>query len=484
MALEVDPADIIGHAARAHALLHDVGSAAPSDWVRAPGRDSLSQGKAALRNAEAAGLMNEASWLIHRLQETAHQVGASGASYTAADDAAAQLLGGGAEIIPNPVPEPDAMNPRHPPPPDPDGSASVDSLTFARQLRDGPGPGPASGFAELVRGFADKITETVGGVDEAAAAMQRWTPVGAVAAAEFTHYRNRLDHVGSGMRRLADDIDSDVRSFRDVVAKHPEPEEISTVRSELLAAMKSRNSLAIARARANFDEQNAQSMEAITGYSAALQPAQASRGSTSSAADTTAMMATMLPALLSAVSSAAPLAESALADYSGEYGYDDYEDYSYGSPSYLYGGSPSSGGAPAVSASGTASGTTASSVPVVAAGPMPVTPNPTGQTSAPALPRAPVIEPLPASPSTATTTRGMNGMPYMPMMPMMPGAGGAGGGGDRPRVEAWHPNRPMFHDDTSYVEQVIGEQPTITPTVTPPTPPRSDSGPTPSGGSG
>ncbi|NEW36019.1 hypothetical protein GV791_26130 [Nocardia cyriacigeorgica] len=88
------------------------------------------------------------------------------------------------------------------------------------------------------------------------------------------------------------------------------------------------------------------------------------------------------------------------------------------------------------------------------------------------LPRAPVIEPLTASSSGGAggAMRG-SGMPMMPYMPMAPGAGGAGGGGeDRSRVVAWHPDRLMYVDDTPHTEMVIGERPTIAPSVTPPTP--------------
>ncbi|MGX1778196.1 PPE domain-containing protein [Nocardia brasiliensis] len=481
MDLEVDPADIIGQAVRTQGALHDAATGRPNGWVLAPGRDSLSRGTAAVRNAETAGLVNEASWLVRRLQETAHKVGESGANYTDADDAAAQLFGGAGPVLTNPVPEPDALNPRNPPPlPDPVGSASVDSLTFAQQLRDGHGTAPATEFAQRLRGFADRIESATQSVDEAITTMGRWRPVGAAAAAEFTRDRSRLAQVGTGLRRLADDIDGDMRSFREVVTKHPEPEDISATRKRLIAAMKSRNGAAIAQARAEFDDQNARSHEAITGYSTALGSAGAARGSTgSSAADNNSMMAMMLPAMMSALSAAAPMAQQALSDYTDNYGEDEYYDeygYDYDSPAYSYGspGSPAVTGTTTASTSGTAS---AETVPVYSAGPMPVTANPTGQTSGPTQPRAPVIEPLSTSSSSATTARATGGMPYMPYMPMMPGAGaGQGGGGDRPRVVAWHPDRLMFVDTTPHTEQVIGEQPTIAPTVTPPTPPPAQSG--------
>jgi hypothetical protein len=63
-------------------------------------------------------------------------------------------------------------------------------------------------------------------------------------------------------------------------------------------------------------------------------------------------------------------------------------------------------------------------------------------------------------------------MPMMPMMPMAPGAGAGGGAGgdDRNRVVAWHPDRLMYVDDTPHTEMVIGERPTVAPSVTPPTP--------------
>ncbi len=74
----------------------------------------------------------------------------------------------------------------------------------------------------------------------------------------------------------------------------------------------------------------------------------------------------------------------------------------------------------------------------------------------------------------------------MPMMPMggMGGAGaGAGGGGDeRNRIVAWHPDRLMYVDDTPHTEPVIGERPTIAPTVTQPTPAPANQAPTRTGG--
>ncbi|WP_433574702.1 PPE domain-containing protein [Nocardia brasiliensis] len=489
MDLEVDPAEIIGQAARTHAVLHDVATAEPSGWVLAPGRDSLSRGMAGVRNAEAAGLLNEASMLVRQLQETARKVGASGANYTEGDDSAARILGGGGPVLTNPVPEPDVLGLRHPPrPPDLSGDASVDSLTFARQLRDGHGTEPANAFAQRIRGFADKIEAATQSVREAIGTMGRWQPVGAAAAAEFTRNRDRLEEVGTGLRRLADEIDGDMRSFRDVFAKHPEPDEISATRQNLLTAMRTRNAAAVARARAEFDEQNSRSREAITGYSTALSSGGTSSGGANpSATEMSSLMATLLPAMMSALSSAAPLAQQPLTDHTAEYGDDEYYSYGddYDGPGLPYSApsAPSATGVTSGSTSGTASAEPVSPVPVYPAGPMPVTPNPAGQTPDPTQPRAPVIEPLSTSSTAATTARGTTGMPYMPYMPMMPGAGGQAGN-ERPRVVAWHPDRLMFVDDTPHTEQVIGEQPTITPTVTPPTPPRSDSGPTLSGGSG
>jgi hypothetical protein len=71
----------------------------------------------------------------------------------------------------------------------------------------------------------------------------------------------------------------------------------------------------------------------------------------------------------------------------------------------------------------------------------------------------------------------------MPYMPMAPGMGGGGGGNERNRVVAWHPDRLMYVDDTPHTEQVIGEKPTIAPTVTPPTPSPANQTPSQSGGS-
>lgn len=137
---------------------------------------------------------------------------------------------------------------------------------------------------------------------------------------------------------------------------------------------------------------------------------------------------------------------------------------------------------PSVDAGGL--GTPADAVTPVAyqAATMPMVPTAAALTSN-GLPRTNVVEPLQTSAGSGVAARS-GSSPYMPYMPSAPGMQGGGAGGDRNRVVAWHPDRLMYVDDTPYTEAVIGEKPTIAPTVTPPTPaPANNYAPANSGGS-
>ncbi|KAA8881901.1 PPE domain-containing protein [Nocardia colli] len=497
MELNVDPVELTGVASRLAGLAQraDAALAAlPEGWVRAPAADAISRHKALQHNEnQAAPLLNGVTAVTYELQHTAHEIGASAVDYSSADDAGGRTVGGGgADILANPVPEPAPPTLRSPPPaPATPDAATVDTLKLAEQLRAGPGIDPATKFTDGLRGFLDgAFHELTEGMANEARTLRHWTPVGAAAAADLDHQRRLLEQFGAGLRRLAHDVDTDSAAFVTARDKHPTPAEIKATRKELLTAMRSKNPVALEQAMAEFEEQNARSAETITGYSAADPFADTAADSDStgesSGIDMNTVM-TMLPTLLSAISAAAPAVDSALSNYpedygSGEYGdYADYGDYAFpdtGYPAETASVSGSSGAPPLPSY---AEDSPVSNTPVFTVGPMPTAGAPTPAVQPPpGQQRAPVIDQL-SSASSAAAANARGGMPYMPMMPMAPGAGGAAG--VRPRNVEWNPNRLMFVDDTPHTEQVIGERPTIAPTVTPATPARTDPGTTSSGGS-
>ncbi|MFI6361107.1 PPE domain-containing protein [Nocardia sp. NPDC050630] len=499
MPLNVDPAQLVDVAAKLAALARDTGAGLPNGWVQPAGADPISGTHVPRLNAQAASLFNGVLGVLNEVQRHAHHIGSAATDYTSTDDEGARVINGsGGEILANPVGDVEEFGLRQPPTFTlPAATGSVDPLTFAKQLHTGPGPGPATSFAADIRkytgGFHVAATE---GVDGAATLMQNWTPVGTTVAEHLTEHRNWLGQLGAGLGALADNVDAYSNAFTVAKAKHPTPEEIIAARKRLLAAMKSKNELALSEALAEFQEQNARSAEAITGYTTTVNSKLPAEGGTSDTGGSgkgsggsgngsdTSMLSQMLPAMMSAMSSAAGMAQNqdisdtGLDDEYSDYGYDDL-----GIPSSL--GSLGSGGAgSAISGAGIPdiSGATTS----VSVGAMPIVASAGGASStAVGMPRTPVIEGLSSGASgAAAAARGAGaGSGMMPYMPMSPGMGGAGGNGnERNRVVAWHPDRLMYVDDTPHTEQVIGERPTIAPTVTPPTP-SPGQGPTQSGGS-
>ncbi|MEV6341670.1 PE domain-containing protein [Nocardia vinacea] len=484
MALDVNPAELAAAAAKLAALAHATGQSLPAGWVLPAGSDPISAEAVPQLNAHAANLLNGMSGVLSEIHKTAQKLGAAAADYTAADDAGAREIGGsGGEVLANPVAEPAPLAVRQPPvfnlPP---AGASVDPLTFATQLRGGPGTGPANKLSADVRGFLGGFhPAALAGVDEAAQVMQHWVPVGSDAASELTKHRGWLDELGSGLGKLVDGIDTYSNAFTTAKAKHPTPEEIIAARKELLKAMRSKNELGIQAALAKFQEQNARSAETITGYATTVGSKNAENAGSSEtgsgesgSGDSSQMLstlATMLPTMLSSLMSAGmELNQSSTDSAEGldEYGYGDYGSTDYGA---LTGGGGSGGGVTPISDLTSAMNSSGTSASTLAVGPMPMV-GASGSTASnsSSLPRTSVIEPLSTSSAGAARATG-TGSGMMPYMPMAPGMGGAGSGNnERNRVVAWHPDRLMYVDDTPHTEQVIGEKPTIAPTVTPPTP--------------
>ncbi|WP_330232517.1 PPE domain-containing protein [Nocardia sp. NBC_00508] len=487
MPLNVDPQELVATAAKLAAMARDTGAALPPGWVVPAGADPISAQAVPQLNAQAASLLNGMIGVLNEIQRTAYNVGAAAVDYTEEDDRGAQTIGGsGRDIVANPVGEVQEVSQRRPPSIRfPVAGGAVDPLTFAKQLHTGPGPGAAKGFADALRSFTGGphllATE---GVDSAARVMQNWEPVGAAAATELGQRRGWLDQIGTGLGLLADGIDTYSDAFRTAKAKHPTPQEIIAARKELLAAMRSKNELGIQAALAKFNEQNARSMETITGYTTEVGSKVGAgegtgegngngKGNGSGGGDSSAL-SSMLPALMSAMASAGmPLAELGRSDSADDYSLEEYGYDDLGIPSGLGIGSP--GGTPS------SLGTSISDVTTetVAATALPLTAAASAGSSS--MPRTPVIEPLSASSAANTAARG--GTPMMPYMPMAPGMGNAGGSGnERNRVVAWHPDRLMYVDDTPHTEAVIGERPTIAPTVTSPTPAPTNQTPSQPGG--
>ncbi|WP_433760106.1 PPE domain-containing protein [Nocardia sp. CA-135398] len=495
--LNVDPAELIDVAAKLAALARDTGAGLPNGWVQPAGADPISGTHVPQLNAQAASLFNGVLGVLNEVQRHAHHIGGAAADYTAADDLGARVVnGGGADILANPVGDVQEFGPRQAPAFNlPAATGSVDPLTFAKQLHTGPGPGPATKFAADVRRYTGSFhTAAAEGVDGAATLMQNWSPVGTTVSEHLTQHRNWLGQLGTELGALADNVDAYSTAFSTAKAKHPTPEEIIAARKRLLAAMKSKNEVALQAALAEFQEQNARSAEAITGYSTTVNskiPTGGGTGDTggsgkgsSSGSDSSSMLSQMLPAMMSAMSSAASMAQNQ--DISGGGLDDEYSDYGYddlGIPSGL--GSLGSGGGSGSAISGAGIPDISDASTSVSVGAMPIVATAGAASStAVGMPRTPVIEAASSSSSGAAAARGAgagNGM--MPYMPMSPGMGGGGANGnERNRVVAWHPDRLMYVDDTPHTEQVIGERPTIAPTVTPPTP-APGQGPTQSGGS-
>ncbi|MQY23642.1 PPE domain-containing protein [Nocardia macrotermitis] len=479
--LNVDPDELAGVAAGLAELARTTGAGLPTGWVLPAGSDHISGGFVPGANAHAAQLFNGMQGVLHLVNQHAHKTGSAATDYTDADDTGARTVGGGGrEVLTNPVAEPVLPTARQAPVFDlPLPGVEIDPLTFAEQLRAGPGTGPANAFAGNIRSYlGSSHLVALDGVDHAAHTLEKWTPVGAEAALQLNQHRGWLDELGSTLGRLADGIETYTSAFDTAMAKHPTPEEIIAARKELLAAMRSKDELGVADALAKAQEQNARSADAIAGYtttvgSHATQDNSSSGNSSSS--DSSQLMSTLSSLLPTLMTSMMGNGTSGLNQNGSQDSLADLTDYAgdYGDYSSLGGGSSIGSLTDAANAvnSGNRSFEVASMPMVAAAGSL---------TSSPSLPRASVIEPLQTS--AAAAGRAASGSsPYMPYMPMSPGMGQTGGNQDRNRVVAWHPDRLMYVDDTPHTEQVIGEKPTIAPSVTPPTPSNSQT-PSQSGG--
>ncbi|MET9489848.1 PPE domain-containing protein [Nocardia sp. NPDC006630] len=519
MAMNVDPHELVGVASVLAALVRATHGALPVAWVPPAGADPVTAEYVPRLNAQKAALANQVIGALNQVHPMAHHIGAAAADYTTTDDLSGRTLGGGGgDPVTNPVSmmEPIAAQ-QVPISSFPVSSGSVDPLTLARQLHGGPGPGPATEFANELRTYlAGSHRAAVDGLGAASDALQNWTPVGTAVATQLTGHRNQLDELGTGLSDLVDGIDGYSNAFRSAKSRHPTPQELITARQQLLAAMRSKNAAAIAAALATFNELNARSAETFSQYVAEVNsrtttPGSGKGGTTGAGSGTTTgagsggsttggsttggttsgskassgtdLMSQMLPSLISAMTSGAnglSGANNKSTDEIPDDVTDPYQDSGYpGIPSVVGGGAPGDSGAPVEDISGAGpAGVDVGQMPMVTAS---ATLNPSTSLSRPSA-MVPLESAGAGAAGVRTTAGGSPMMPYMPMSPGMGGAGG-GGGGERNRVVAWHPDRLMYVDNTPYTEAVIGEKPTIAPTVTPPTPAPATPIPNSSGGS-
>lgn len=478
MALNVDLGELVAVAARAAEMARTTGAALPREWVVPAGADPISAAKIPELNAQAAGLFNATLGMLNEVQKLSHDIGTAAVAYAATDESAARQIagaGGGYDIT-NPVPVVERLGYRRVPEQlSSMTSVTGDPLMFAQQLHSGPGPEPAYRFADAVRTFARTSAATArGDMDSAAAALRHWTPVGSEVSEKLGTYRGWLDELTTGLDLLAGSATAYGNSFATARAKHPTPDEIIAARRELVRAMRSKDEVGTSTALAKFQEQNSRSAETVATYTSETAPANSGAGA---GGGDGAMLAQMMPALMSMVGAGMnglPSTET----ISDDYYYDDFDTGDYGIPSL---GSPGAAGVPPMA--DVPSPADIEQVPVGAMQTVSAT-TMGSATGLGAAPRAPVAET--ASPSsTSGNPYGRSGMPMMPMMPMSgagAGPGAGGGGNERSRVVAWHPDRLMYVDDTPHTEQVIGERPTIAPTVTNPTPAQPNQAPTRSGG--
>ena len=486
MALNVDPGELAAAASQLAALARATHESLPQSWVLPAGAEQISAEHVPQLNGQAADLFNRTAGLLHEIHNTAYKIGASAADYTHTDDEDARTIGGsGGGVLSNPVDLPQPPGPRQPPVFSLPDAPAVDPLLFAQQLRAGLGPGPAANFASNVREYlAGSHLPAMTGLDQAARTMQDWTPVGTDAAAELDRHRSGLDELSTLLSQLAEGADNYGDAFTTAKAHHPTPEEIIAARKELLAAIRSKNQLGVDDALAKFQEQNARSAATIAGYSAKVNSGNGTQtasgtGNSGGSSDSSAL-SSMLPLLSSMMSGQNGLNSMNSANQDGGAADD------LGSLNDALGnmggfsGYGGDGSAPGASVPSAADVSSADNVSI--AGPLPLA-NAAAAAAVSGLATAPVAELLQAATAAAAAkTGGANGSPYMPYMPMS-GTGGAGAGSnnERNRVVAWHPDRLMYVDDTPHTELVIGEKPTIAPSVTPPTPANPNS--TPAGGS-
>lgn len=481
--LNVDLQQLAAVAAQAADMVRNTGTDLPRGWVQPAGADPISAEAVPRLNSDAATVLNGIVNVLNKVQNTAHNVGAAAVDYSAADaEGAREVAGSGGSDQANPVPAIENLGFRRVPPQLESMSSTGpgDPLTYAQQLHSGPGPGPAMKFAESLRSFTKGPHANAGSaVDGAASSLQDWTPVGAEASADLSKYRGWMDQLGSALDMVAENADTYGNAFSAAKAKHPTPEEIIAARKELSRAMRSKDEARAAAALAKFEEHNARSTETMGSYAATTgtgssgEDGGSGEGAGSDGSQGMNMLQQMLPSLMNMMGTGMngmPTDEGI-----GSENYDDsFDDYGYGGA-----GIPSTGSLTSSAAGVPSAGETESvSVGTMAA-------NASTGTGVSGAPRTPVMEPL-SSGSGSGSGSGGAGRGGMPMMPMGAGAGagaGAGGGtGERSRIVAWHPDRLMYVDDTPHTEPVIGERPTIAPTVTSPTPAPSNQGSAQTGG--
>lgn len=486
MALDVDPAELASAAASLRNGAQETTDGIKHGSMPRAGDDAGSFITQWQINQRLAALRNSLNQVKFDFLASADKIDAAGKDYTAADLAAAEALigrgGGGsgsAQTAQQNTPTAETA-----PLPFPSGAATsaVDALTFARRLHAGPGPGASRAFAREIRQYLlGPHQSALSTLDDAVARLANWAPVGAAARDEIRRHRGRLEQIGTGLDELATHIDNYSDAFGRGHTSHPTPGQLEAARKELRDALASGDDLAIQRALAKYQALNAQSAESSRQYFGDLGntiPSEGQGQQSTGGSNSMSALSSMLPTLLSSLAGQ----DSSLADDS------ESDDYDYGTSEYLpdsylpagdYGGYGSGGGGFGGPGGSFDAG---GPIPTMAAAAMPIgaaTANLSGP--APAT-RTPVIDPVTASPGGNGTPASRTNAPYMPYMPMAPGAGtGGANGGDRSRVVAWHPDRLIYVDDTPHTELVIGEKPSITPTVTPPTP--STPAPTRTGGS-
>ncbi|WP_067694160.1 PE family protein [Nocardia jejuensis] len=488
MAMNVEPAELIAAAATLWRLVQEAHAALPTSWVPAAGADLPSTVASALHSAHAESTVNGVIDIANRAAAHAHHIGAAAVDYTLADDEGSRTIGGrGAATVANPVASGEQFTLRHAPPPPVAGAGTVDSLTFAQQLHAGPGPGPAQAYADSIQQYLKgPHRDAMDGIENLIPIMNSWTPIGTTVAGHLSTFTQQLNDIGSSMGTLAANITDYADAFRTAKTQHPTPQEIIATRKRLLAASRAKDSAALTRALTEFNEQNALSTQTHTTYISEVGKNITELPSTGKNADGTGstqngtggaqnnnMIMQMLPTLLSSLMNSA----SSLSQHDSTQSDLDDADLGYASdlpelPTLTGGGGGPDGGGPGSAA-----------VPDLASYRMPTAGSQAVLANS-GLPRTPVIEALPSR-STGSSPARAGGAPYMPYMPMTPGMGpqSGAGGNDRARVVAWHPDRLMYVDDTPHTDAVIGEKPTIAPTVTPPTPAHANQAPTHTGGS-
>ncbi|MCX4092174.1 PPE domain-containing protein [Nocardia sp. alder85J] len=496
--LNVDPQELLGVASALAGTAGTTGFSLPTGWVQHAGADPVSAAAVPFLNGQTESIFNGTLDTLNGIHQTAYKIGTSASNYTATDSEGGQIVGGsGGDILTNPVSSVSPLDFRQAPV-SATGSGAVDPMTFAQQLHTGPGIGPATGFASSIRDYLGGVyATTVGQLGDAANILENWTTGASAAATEVAQHLNTLGQYGSHLSGLADNIDAYTDAFSTVKSRHPTPQEIQAARQELLAAMKGKDKVRLAKALAHYQEVMAQSQQAFTDYTSTVGSKLGSgsgtgtgkgstgtsgtttgttgtgsgSGSSSSSSDISSLMQ-MLQSLMSSMGQGASGLQGLAgqkdqnADALGDSGLGS----DYGSPiipSSLDGGGGGGGGGSDFGGGGSADSVSVGTMPMVA-----TTAGLNAQVASTAARTA--VPDAAVATTAARSATAAGGSPYMPYMPMggMGGAGGAGGsGGERNRVVAWHPDRLMYVDDTPFTEQVIGEKPTIAPTVTPPTTP-------------